>query len=715
MSWIRRVSRREFLKATGIAGSGLVLGVYLRELSELWEVTGVAYGEEGPDFLPNVFLALDSDGSTTIWVSRSEMGQGTRTGMPMILAEELDADWGSVRIVQADGDERYGHQLTGGSLSTRVMWDPLREAGATARRMLVEAAAGRWEVSAESCRTANGVVFHDASGRSAGYGELTEAAADLPVPAHVPLKGPDAYRILGTDTPRLDTPDIAAGRAAYGSDIVVEGMVHAAMVRCPTFGGRLRGFNDSAALAMDGVLGTVRVEGSAEGMTRPDGVAVVARDTWTALEASHRLEIDWDPGPNARVSSADLERRFDELAGEPGEIVRRDGDVDRALAGPATVVEASYGLPYLAHAPMEPMTCTVHARGARCEVWTPTQNPQTVRRAVAQVLSLPLAAVTVHVTLIGGGFGRRLYPDMEMECALVSREMGLPVKMTWSREEDIRHDRYRPASRHVLRGGLGPDGLPTAWEWHILNTHTDRFVPDDFPAYSIPNYRVAYTHVPWILPRGAWRATTYSQNPFVIQGFLDELAAAGGQDPLELRLHLLRQGPRPDDSSYRNERMIRVLERVGDAANWGSPLPEGTGRGVAFNYCYDSYVAQVAEVRMEEGGLRVDRVVCAVDCGQVTNPDLIRAQVEGGVAFGLSAALLEEITVTEGRVDQDNFHNFPVLRASGMPRVEAHIVDSRDRPGGMGETALTPIAGAVANAIWDASGERRRRLPLASS
>jgi isoquinoline 1-oxidoreductase beta subunit len=714
MVFVRHVSRREFLKRTGLAGGGLVLGLHLRELSETWEVTDQAYAQDISSFPPNVFLAIDVDGTTTIWVSRSEMGQGTRTGMPMIVAEELDADWDSIRILQGDADEQYGHQLTGGSLSTRLMWDPLRRAGASARWMLREAAAQSWDVPRAECRTENGAVLHDASGRRASYGELTEAAARIPVPQEPPLKAPDSYRLLGTAKPRVDVPDMVRGAAVFGCDTKVDGMVYAAIARCPHYGGRVGSFDDSKTRAIDGVLDVVTIEGTQQRMPRPDGVAVIAKDTWTAFAGVRALNVEWDTGPHVGESTDDLRRRFRELAREGGEVVRDDGDAEAALGSATTVVEAEYELPFLAHAPMEPMNCTVQVKDGRCEIWTPTQNPQTVQRAVAQLLDIPQNNVTVHVTLIGGGFGRRLYPDMEMEGALLARRIDVPVMVVWTREDDIRHDRYRPASHHVLRGGLDANGLPIAWQWHIINTHTDRFVPEDFPAHSIANYRVHYTHVPWILPRGAWRATTHSQNPFVIQSFLDELAVAGGYDPLELRLQLLRQGRRPDgeDPLYRHDRMIRVLEQVGDHASWGGPLPAGVGRGVSFNYCYESYVAQVAEVRMDSEVPRVERVVCVVDCGQITNPDLMRAQIEGGVAFGLSAALLQQITVKDARVEQDNFHNFKVLQASLMPRVESHIIMETARPGGLGETPLTPIAGAVGNAIFAASGTRLRQLPL---
>jgi isoquinoline 1-oxidoreductase beta subunit len=718
MTWIRRVSRREFLRATGIVGGGLILGVHLQDQSEIWDVVGAAQAQDAATSFPaNVFLAIETDGTTIIWVSRSEMGQGTRTGMPMILAEELDADWDTIHIVQGDADERYGHQLTGGSLSTRLMWDPLRQAGATARWMLLQAAAQRWGVDVGACRTETGAVRHEASGRRATYGELSAEASRLDVPTSVHLKTNDAYRLLGTAKPRIDTPRLVQGAPVFGIDTHLDDLRVAAVARCPFSGGRLRDVDDSAARAIPGVLDIVRVHGSQEGMTRPEGVAVVATDTWTAFEAVRALQIEWDAGPHEHASTDALFDRMRGLEDFEGEVLRNDGDVDTALREADRVVEARYELPFLAHAPMEPQNTTVHVEGDRCTVWTPTQNPQTVQRAVAQVLGLPASSVQVHVTLIGGGFGRRLYPDMEIEAALIARHVDAPVSVVWSREDDIHHDRFRPASVHVLRGGLDARGVPRAWHWDIRNTHPGRFVHDDFPAWAFAHYRVHYRHVPWILPRGAWRSTVHSQNPFVIQCFLDELAAAGDQDPLELRLRLLHDRRRPEtgDPPYRNERLIRVLERVGEMADWGRALPDGVGRGVSFNTCYDSYVAQVAEVSLQEGAPRVQRVLCAVDCGQVTNPDLVQAQIEGGTLFGLSAALLQQITVQQGRVVQDNFHNFRTLRAGQAPEIVGSIIASTERPGGMGEVCVTPVASAVGNAIFDAAGERRRSMPLGAA
>lgn len=710
---IRLVTRREFLRRTGLAGGGLVLGLSLAS----WPGAREALAQGDATFQPNVFVAIGADGRVRLWVSRSEMGQGTRTGMPMILAEELEVDLADVEIVQAEGDEKYGHQLTGGSLSVRLMWDPLRRAGATARQMLLRAAAQAGDVPVAECEARSGRVVHAPSGREWGYGELAERAAELPLPAEdeVVLKSPSEYRLLGSRAPRLDLPDIVRGRARYGTDVRRPGMRYVAVARCPFYGGRRAEFDPAPAMEVQGVERVFGFDGMHGGYHLADGVAVVARDSWSALEGAEALELQWNRGENAELGTDDLRARFRELAGERGEVVRDDGDVDAALGSAAEVLEATYELPFLAHAPMEPMNCTIDVRQGRCEVWTPTQNPQSVRTQVARILEMDPSAVTVHVTLVGGGFGRRLDPDMEMEAAIIAREMDGPFMVVWSREEDVQHDRYRPASHHVLRGGLDADGLPLAWHWKILNTYRDRFVPEEFPAFQVPNYRAEYTHVPWILPRGPWRSTVHSQNPFVSQSFLDELGHAAGHDPMELRLRLLRERPRPDgdgDPPFDGQRMLRVVEEVADRANWGRSVPEGHGRGIGFQYCYDSYVAEVVDLHVTDDGPKVDQVVAVVDCGQVVNPDLVESQFEGGVVFTLSAAMRQQITVSGGRVDQSNFHDFPMLRASEAPRVQTHILANDHRPGGIGEVPVPPTMPAVANAWFAATGERRRRMPL---
>lgn len=710
MSDVHRMSRREFLAVTGMAGAGLLLGVTL----PLDETFASPAGEPSA-FAPDILLQVSPDGTATVWVTRSEMGQGVRTGMPMIVAEELELPWERVRVEQAPGanDGRYGPQLTGGSLSVRLMYDRLRHVGAVARDMLLGAAAAQWGVEPDRCSARDGAV-HAGDGRSVGYGELVETAAslDVPDPTAVTLKSPQDFRLIGTRIPRTDLAGFVDGSARYGFDTRIEGMRYAAVLRCPVYGGTLRRLDDSAARRVPGVHEVFQTEGRGDDFYIAPGVAVVADNTHAALRGVRALDVAWDGGANAEVTTAELETRMRALAKRPGEVLRSDGDGAATLDAAASTVEARYEIPFLAHAPMEPMNCTIRVDDDACEIWTPSQNPQAVQRMVAEYLGLPEDRVSVHVTLLGGGFGRRLYADAELEAAMIARHVDGPVQVVWTRQDDIKHDRYRPASVHALRGALGDDGLPLAWHWRIVNSYTGRFDPNDFPALYVPNYHVEYTQAPFILPRGAWRATVNSYNPFVVQSFVDELAAAAGRDPLEFRLDILRRSTAAQ-SRYAGARMLRVLETAADKAGWGDTLPDGAGRGVAFHAGYGSFVAEVAEVEVVRGTPRVRRVVCVVDCGQVVNPDLVEAQCEGAITFALSAALKQKITVEDGRVVQTNFSDFPTLTMGETPVVETHIIDSHDDPGGMGEVPLPPAAAAVANAIFAATGRRIRRLPIA--
>jgi isoquinoline 1-oxidoreductase beta subunit len=715
MTEIHRMSRRDFLAVTGLAGTGLLLGFALPLRDD---IAALAEPDEHGNFSPDIMLQIAPDGIVTIWVARSELGQGVRTGLPMIIAEELETPWESVRIEQAPGanDGRYGPQLTGGSLSVRTQYDRLRRIGAVARDMLVAAAANEWGVDADDCVAQRGEVSHTATGRKFGYGALVDAASQLPIPdaKTVELKDPKDFRLIGTRIQRTDQQDYIHGRARFGMDTRVPDMRYAAVARCPFYHGKLRRYDEAAAMKVPGVRQVVEYEGRHDRFYIAPGVAVIADDTWAALKGVQALSVEWDSGPNADASTEALDARFKEMAKHAGEVLRDDGNTAGALGNASEVVEATYDIPFLAHATMEPMNCTIRVDKDGCEIWSPTQNPQTVQQMVAQYLELPEDKVTVHVTLVGGGFGRRLYPDPELEAAGIARQVDGPIQVVWTREDDIQHDRYRPSSLHVLRGAMGADGLPSAWHWRILNTHTGRFDPGDFPAQCVPNYYVEYTHVPFVLPRGAWRATVNSYNPFVVHAFVDELAVAAGRDPLEVRLNMLRGSDRTatNDSPYDKERMIRVVETAAEKAGWGRSLPSGVGRGIAFYFGYESYVAEVAEVAVKDGRPHVRRVVCAVDCGEVINPDLVEAQCEGAIAFALSATLKQRITVARGRVQEENFSDYPILEIGEMPAIEPHIIESHAAPGGMGEVPLPPLAPAVANAILDATGKPVRRLPI---
>jgi CO/xanthine dehydrogenase Mo-binding subunit len=666
----------------------------------------------------DAFLQITPDGEALIWISRSEMGQGVRTALPMIVADELEMPWERVHIRQADAaaDGRFGSQLTGGSLSVRTLYEPLRRSGAVAREMLRTAAAGDWGVPLQECVARDGAVTHEPTGRRLAYRDLLQTAATVPVPdpETVSLKSPDEFRIIGTSIPRVDGPDMVTGTAVFGLDKRVPDMLYAAVARCPVYGGTVGRVDSAAAERLPGVVRVVETEGRTEGMYMAPGVAVIATDSWAALRGVQVLDIEWDAGPNRDENSEGLRRRLLARSEQGGTVVMNTGDAAGALDRSARRIRATYELPFLAHAPMEPMNCVAHVRADSCEIWSPTQNPQAVQRLVAQSLGVAEGAVTIHVTLVGGGFGRRLYPDAELEAVMIARQVGAPVKVLWTREDDVRHDRYRPASLHTLEGGLDEDRRPIAWSWHILNTHTERFVPEDFPARAIPNYHVEYSHVPWILPRGAWRATTNSQNPFVVESFLDELAVEGGHDPVQLRLDLLGsvEPGAAGGSHYDRDRLLHVLEVAAEMGAWGSPLPGNQGRGVAFFSGYDSYVAMVAHVESSGEDFRVHEITCAIDCGQVINPDMVTAQVEGAVAFALSAGMHQRITVEGGRVQQSNFHDFPVLAMREMPAIHTHIISSRLPPGGVGETPLPPTAPAVTNALFAASGRRIRSLPI---
>lgn len=704
MKPVSLIGRRQFLRVASVAGAGLTIGFYVGPLRLRRD--GLEVGSDS--FTPNAWLRIDKEGAITITISKSEMGQGVSTALPMILAEELEADWTRVRFELADFDKKYGNMGTGGSQSVRSMWKPLREAGAAARELLISAAAKRWNVPREECRAEMGVILHS-SGRKVTFGEVADDAAALPLPQNIPLKDPKEFRTLGKRTPRLDAPEKVDGSAKFGIDVRVPGMLYAVVARCPVFGGKVKSHNAAKAKASPGVRHVVEI---------PQGIAVVADSTWNAMQGRNALEVDWDEGTNAGLNSAAIHAMLEEFSDKEGAVAEENGDVG-LMQKAAKRVDATYEVPFLAHATMEPMNATADVRNDKCEIWAPTQSPEWARGATAEALGGSPDDVTLHVTFLGGGFGRRFDPDFVVEAVNVSKAVNAPVKVVWTREDDIQHDWYRPTSLHRLEAGLSENGDLLALKHKItapsingqrwperIKGGLDRSAVEGAVKleYDVPNSRVEYVMANTAVPVGWWRSVYPTQNVFVVESFIDELAYAAGKDPYDFRRRLLRK----------DSRLKRVLETAARKAEWGSPLPKGIYRGIA---CappafFGSFVAHVAEVSVDRARVKVHRIVSAVDCGICINPLTVEAQIEGSVAFALGALLSGEITIENGRVIQGNFDDYPILMIDQMPKVEVYIVPSGEPVGGMGEPGVPPLAPAIANAVFAATGKRIRRLPL---
>jgi isoquinoline 1-oxidoreductase subunit beta len=705
------VTRRQFLETASVAGAGLVIGFYLPPGGR---IPSAAVSAGAGPFAPNAWLRIGADESVLVMVDRSEMGQGVATSLPMLVAEELEADWSKIRIEFAPADKAYtnpmfGMQGTGGSTSVRAAWTPLRKAGASARELLVSAAAETWGVDRSECRAEQGAVIHAPSKRRLTYGRLVEKAASLPVPSDAPLKDPKDWKIIGKRVRRLDTPPKVDGSAQFGIDVKVPGMLVAVLARCPVFGGKVARVDGTKAKAVAGVRHIVRLS---------TGVAVVADGYWPAKKGRDALEITWDEGPNAAVTSASIAQLFAQRSEQPGARARHDGDTEPVAAGAAAELDAVYEAPFLAHATMEPMNCTAHVRPDGVDIWAPTQFQSGAQGLGARIGGVPPDKVKVHTTYLGGGFGRRFELDFIQEALETSKATGKPVKVIWSREDDIRHEPYRPACYHRMRAGLDTRGQPVVWTHRIVAPSImARVFPDTVKngldeeaveggvgmPYTIPNVNVDYVLTDTGIPVGFWRSVNNSFNAFVVESFIDELAHAARKDPFEFRRDLLGKAPRH----------LGALSLAASKAGWGAPLPAGRARGIAVYKSFESYVAQVAEVSVgSDGTVRVHRVVCAVDCGPVVNPDTVEAQMEGGIVYGLTAALYGEITIDRGRVKQSNFHDYQMLRMPEMPKIEVHIVPSTDAQGGAGEPGTPPIAPAVCNAIFAMTGKRIRKLPI---
>jgi len=703
------LTRRDFV-ATGVAaGAGLVIGFYL------------PHGKDrNKEFSPNAYLRISPDNKITIVVARSEMGQGVRTALPMILAEELEADWKQIDIEQAGASTLYGDQTTGGSASVRTTWDPMRKAGAQAREMLISAAALTWGVPRSACAAQQGSVVQSAAKKRLTYGELAAKASTLPIPTDVPLKQTKDYKIVGQRLPRVDTPSKVKGTATFGLDFLLPEMKYAVISRCPVIGGKLASFDDKESKKILGVKYVGKISDSA--------VAVVADSVWSAMEGRRVLNANWDDGSNHDLNTAAVVESLKQASTKKGASLYSVGDVSK-ISG--RHISAEYQLPFMAHAPMEPGNCTANFSANRCELWAPTQVPQDCRDSVAQAVGLDPDQVKVNVTLMGGGFGRRLEHDYAVEAALVSKAVSGPVKVIWTREDDMRSSTYRPASLHQLNAVLDNSGFPIAFTHRIIAASIsgqkgqpgpngiDPDLPDEAAfIYGLPNVSLEYVLAETPVPLGWMRSVYALQAGFASESFIDELAAAAGKDPLDYRLHMLAkdQDIQYFTTTWKTARMRGALQLAADRAGWKNPLPPGRFRGIACFGCFSSYMAEVVEISIdnENNTPRVHRVVAAVDCGQVVNPSILEQQIQGGIVYALSNALRAQITIQKGRVVQGNFDDYAPLRMEETPTVEVYAVPSTEAPTGIGEPSVPPLAPALCNAVYAATKKRIRKLPILS-
>jgi isoquinoline 1-oxidoreductase beta subunit len=702
------LNRRTFLKTTVAAGGGLMIGGY------------IAFGHENAELLaagsfePNIWLKVNGDDTVRIMLTQLEMGQGVMTSMPMLVAEELDMDWSKIKTEWTPADAKYGNpnfggqQLTAGSNSVRGMWKILRGAGATARAMLVTAAAQTWNVPESSLTTEKGEVVHRASNRRAKYGTLVDKAASLPVPKDVKLKDPKSFTLMGKDVPRLDIPEKVNGSAVFGMDVKLPGLLTARVTRCPVFGGKVASFNADKAKAVPGVKHVVQIS---------SGVAVVADNYYSATKGLQALEVKWDEGKLATLTSADILKKYAELAQKPGKIARNQGNADNAFGGAPKKVERVFEAPFLAHATMEPMNCTADVKPGSCDVYVPTQGQTSAHMAAIAASGLSMDKVKIHTTYLGGGFGRRGEADFVTEAVETSKAVGAPVKVIWSREDDMQHDFYRPISYARMTGAVDASGKPLVFTQHLVQQSLMKrlgslppngvdFISMDGAAslpYDIPNIKMEYTEQDPGIPYGFWRSVGASFQGFAIEAFVDELAAAAGKDPYLFRRDLLSKAPRH----------LAALNLAAEKAGWGKPLPQGRARGIAVMEAFGSIVSQVTEVSVDSKGVvKVHRIVCTVDTGWVINPDTIKQQMEGGIVYGLTAALKGEITIDKGRVVQKHFNDYQMLRHPEMPAIEVYIVPSLEEPGGIGEPSTALAAGSLVNAIYAATGKRIYKLPV---
>jgi CO/xanthine dehydrogenase Mo-binding subunit len=710
--------RRTFLKVSAGVGGGLVVG-FSALPADVDAATRAAAGASATApasaaFAANAFITVGADDRITLTMAKVEMGQGIYTALATLLAEELEVDLDRVVLRHAPPDAKaygapFGDQFTGGSLSIRTMWEPMRQAGAAARMVLVQAAADGWQVAPAACVAEHGQVLHAASGRRIRYGKLVAAASRLAAPEKVALKPASAFKLIGKPIKRLDTPGKTDGSARFGIDAVLPGMLFASVASSPVFGGKLSSVDDTKARALPGVRAVVRL---------PNAVAVVADNTWYARQGVAALQIVWDEGANAKLDTAAMRVTVEAALDRPGAVARNVGDALKAVQADPQRVEATYLNPLLAHAPMEPMNCTVHVRADSAEIWVGTQVPARARDAAAKILGMAPEKVTLHNHLIGGGFGRRLEHDYVDQAVAIARQVKVPVKVTWTREEDIQHDVFRGMYAHRLSATLDARGYPTALVHKLAGpSNLASFAPGWIKAdqidsdavdgsvgypYDIANMRTEHTREDGVIPTGFWRGVGPTRNLQVLESFMDEMAFKTGKDPLAYRLAMLGKSPRA----------THVLKQAAQRAGWGGALAPRSGRGIALMVAWGTYLAQVVDLRVEDdGSVGVQRVVCVVDCGTVVNPDTVVAQIEGGINFGLTAALYGEITIDKGRAVQSNFHDYPLLRMNEAPRIDVEIVASTEPPGGIGEPGTAGVGAAFVNAVFAATGKRLYSLP----
>ena len=713
--------RRDFLKiaatVSATTAGGMMLSISLPALSQSKQTQSYSEQDTGKDvFAPNGFIKIDTKGDVTMIMPKVEMGQGVYTSIPMLLAEELEVDLQSVKLEHAPPNEKLyadallGAQVTGGSTSIRALWEPMRQAGAVCRSLLISAAAQKWKVADAACYAKSGVVYHDASGRTLPYGELVKVASTLPVPKSVVLKDPKDFKLIGTAAKRLDTPDKVNGQAKFGIDAHPDNVKFAVIATSPVFGGTLASVDDSRALKMPGVLQVVKVD---------NAVAVIGTNTWAAKRGLGALEIQWNEGKSTAVKTGDLVNDLREAAKKPGAVAKKQGNATNAYKKAAKTLSVEYEQPFLAHATMEPMNCTVEVSATGCDIWVGTQIPTFAQGMAAKTLNIPVEKVRLHNFLIGGGFGRRLEFDGVVQAVKIAKQVKGPVKVIWTREEDIQHDMFRPYYFDRISAGVDASGKPVAWSHRIVGSSImARFAPplvkngvdpdavevSAEPPYELPNLYVDYVRVePRDVPTAFWRGVGPTRGTFVVESFIDELAHLAQVDPVKYRLDLLNKTPR----------LKNALQLAVSKSDWGKPLAKGQGRGVSVMHAFGSFLAMVVDVTVnDQGEVKVDRVVSAVDCGMTVNPDTVIAQIQGGVIFGLTAVLYNEITIEHGRVQQTNFNDYRMLRINEAPAIEVHLIKSAEAPGGIGEPGTAAIGAALTNAVFSATGKRIRKLPI---